>query len=142
MTQCLVNHHITGHLLFFLLSTEWVKTCPVTDNPTTCEICDVICFPYTKNMSAAEIHCELCAVVYGQIIMCDGTVRQWCRMFKDQQANKCSRWRAKWLAICTEWWSYSNCWPNNLWKMAPHNFRTLVWISTKFTHCSLRDYHS
>jgi hypothetical protein len=33
-------------------------------------------------MSATEIHRELCAV-YGQNIMSEGTVRQWCRMFKD-----------------------------------------------------------
>jgi hypothetical protein len=34
-------------------------------------------------MSAEEIHCELCTVVYGQDVMSEGTVRQWCRMFKD-----------------------------------------------------------
>jgi hypothetical protein len=35
-------------------------------------------------MGAAEIHCELC-VVYGQNVMSEGSVRQWCRMFKDGQ---------------------------------------------------------
>jgi hypothetical protein len=29
-------------------------------------------------------------VVYGQNVMSEGTVRQWCRMFKDGWANKCS----------------------------------------------------
>jgi hypothetical protein len=37
-------------------------------------------------MSAAEIHCELCAV-YGQNVMSEGTVRQWCRMIKDGRTN-------------------------------------------------------
>jgi hypothetical protein len=60
--------------------------CPVIDNPTSCEICAVICFLHAKSMSIAEIHCELC-VVYGQNVMSEGTVRQWCRMFKDGYAN-------------------------------------------------------
>jgi hypothetical protein len=37
-------------------------------------------------MSASEIHCELC-VVYGQNVMSEGTVRQWCIMFKDGWTN-------------------------------------------------------
>jgi hypothetical protein len=63
---------------------------PVIDNPASCEIHAVICFLRTKNMSAVEIHCELCAV-YGQNVMNKGTVRQWYRMFKDGQANQCSQ---------------------------------------------------
>jgi transposase len=38
-------------------------------------------------MSAAEIHLKLCTVVYGQNVMSEGTVRQWCRMFKDGPKN-------------------------------------------------------
>jgi transposase len=34
-------------------------------------------------MSVMEIHHELCAAVYGQSVMSEGTVRQWCRMFED-----------------------------------------------------------
>jgi hypothetical protein len=48
--------------------------CFVINNPTSCEICAVIHFLHGKNMSAAEIHCELCAV-YGQNVMNEGTVR-------------------------------------------------------------------
>jgi hypothetical protein len=59
--------------------------CPVIDNPTSCEIRAVICFLHTKNMSAEEIHHELCAAVYGQNVMSKGTVRWWCRMFKDAE---------------------------------------------------------
>jgi hypothetical protein len=57
--------------------------CPVIDNSTCCEIRAVIPFLHAKNMSAEKIHRELCAMVYGQNVMSEGTVRQWCRMFKD-----------------------------------------------------------
>jgi hypothetical protein len=56
--------------------------CPVIDNAASCESHAVICFLHTKNMSAVEIQLELCAV-YGQNVMSEGTVRQWCRIFKD-----------------------------------------------------------
>jgi hypothetical protein len=64
--------------------------CPVIDNPVSCEICTVIHFLHAKNMSVVEIYRELW-VVYGQNVMCEGTARQWCRMFQDGWANKCSR---------------------------------------------------
>jgi hypothetical protein len=57
--------------------------CPVIDNPTSCKIYAVIGFLHAKNMSAAEIHHELCAVC-GQNVMSEGTVRQWCKIFKDR----------------------------------------------------------
>jgi hypothetical protein len=38
-------------------------------------------------MSAAKIHLELRATVYGQNVMREGTVRQWCGMFKDVLIN-------------------------------------------------------
>jgi hypothetical protein len=60
--------------------------CPVINNLASCEIHIVIRFLHTKNMSAAEIHCELYAV-YDQNVMNEGTVRQWCRMFKAGQRN-------------------------------------------------------
>jgi hypothetical protein len=65
-------------------------TCPAIDNPASCEISHVIRFLHANNMSAAEIHRELCAV-YSKNVMSEGTVRQWCRMFKDGLSNKCSR---------------------------------------------------
>jgi hypothetical protein len=61
-----------------------------TDNPTIIEIHAVIDILHTKNTSAVEIHCELCAV-YDQNVMSEGTIRQWCRIFKDGLANRCSR---------------------------------------------------
>jgi hypothetical protein len=61
--------------------------CPAIDSPTSCEICAVIIhFLHTKNMSAAEIHHGL-SMVYGQNVMSEGTVRQWCRLFKDGRTN-------------------------------------------------------
>jgi uncharacterized protein involved in tellurium resistance len=61
--------------------------CPAIANPASCEISTVIHFLHTKNMSAAEIHRELCAVVYIQNVMNEATVRQWCRIFKAGRTN-------------------------------------------------------
>jgi hypothetical protein len=44
------------------------------DNPASCEIRTFIRFLHAKNMSAAEIHRALCAAVYGQSVMSEGTV--------------------------------------------------------------------
>jgi hypothetical protein len=60
--------------------------CPERENPASSEICAVIRFLHAKNMSAAEIHLELCTV-YGQNVMSERTLRQWCGMFKDGQTN-------------------------------------------------------
>jgi hypothetical protein len=48
--------------------------CPAIDNPTSCEIRAVTHFLHTKNMSAEEIHHELCTV-YSQNVMSEGSVR-------------------------------------------------------------------
>jgi hypothetical protein len=55
-------------------------TCPLIDNPTSCEIHTVIRFLRAKNMIVEEIHRELCSV-YGQNVMSERIVRQRCRMF-------------------------------------------------------------
>jgi hypothetical protein len=60
--------------------------CPAIDNPASCEIHAVIHFLHSKNMSAVEIHHELCAIC-GQNVMSEGIVRPWCGMFKDGQTN-------------------------------------------------------
>jgi hypothetical protein len=57
--------------------------CSAIDNPANCKICALTRFFHAKDMSAAEIHLELCAVVCSQNVMSEGTVRQWCSMFKD-----------------------------------------------------------
>jgi hypothetical protein len=61
--------------------------CPTTDNFTSCEISTVNRFRRAKIMSTAKIHREL-HVVYDQNVMSEGTVRQWCGMFKDEQTNE------------------------------------------------------
>jgi hypothetical protein len=75
-THYFVNHHIRGHLVLVLVSTECGMMCPETVNLTSCEIHAVILFRHAKNMSAAEIHCVLCMAVYGQNVMSKGTVRE------------------------------------------------------------------
>jgi hypothetical protein len=55
--------------------------CAVIDNSTSCEIRTVISFLHAKSMTAVEIHPELCTL-YGQNVMSEETVRQWCRMFQ------------------------------------------------------------
>jgi hypothetical protein len=51
--------------------------CPAIDNPDSCEIRTVIPFLHAKNTCAEETHRELCAV-YSQIVISEGTVKQWC----------------------------------------------------------------
>jgi hypothetical protein len=82
MTHFLVNHPIIGHL------TPQSLKCRAIDNPTSCKIHAVTHVLHTKNMSAAEIHCEICTV-YGQNVTIEGTVRQWCRNVQ-RWVNKCS----------------------------------------------------
>jgi hypothetical protein len=65
--------------------------CPAIDNPVSCEIRSVVRFLRSKNMSAAEIHRELCAV-YGQNVMSEVIVE--C----SKTDEKYSQWKAKWSA--------------------------------------------
>jgi hypothetical protein len=55
---------------------------PAIDNPASCEICAVICFSHAKNMSAPQIHCELCAV-YSQNVMSEGPTKNGAACSKD-----------------------------------------------------------
>jgi hypothetical protein len=79
MTHCPVNHHATDHLVFglvlnvvslYLRFAEWYASTRCVRITLTGE-----------NREAVEIHCER------QNIMSEGTVRQWCTMLKDGQAN-------------------------------------------------------
>jgi hypothetical protein len=45
-----------------------------------------------------EIHCELCTV-YCQNVMSEGTVRQWCRMFKDGLRNVHNEEGSDWPSV-------------------------------------------
>jgi hypothetical protein len=63
----------------------------------------VICFHCAINMSAAEIHHELCVAVYGQNAIGGGALKKWCRMFKDWLTNVHVEEQIVLLAICSEW---------------------------------------
>jgi hypothetical protein len=54
--------------------------CAAMDNPASYEI-------HAKKLSAAEINLESCATAYGQNIMSETPIRQWCRMFEDWRTN-------------------------------------------------------
>jgi hypothetical protein len=76
--------------------------CPANDNLTSCKISTVNRLLHAENMCAAKIHCELCTV-YNQNVMSEGTVRQWCGMFKDEQTNEqLFMMKSKCSAICNE----------------------------------------
>jgi transposase len=70
--------------------------------PASCEIRFVIDCLHAQYLSAAEIRHELCTV-YGQNVMSEGTVRQWCRMFKDGRTNVHDEERSGRPAIYSEW---------------------------------------
>jgi cytochrome c-type biogenesis protein CcmH/NrfF len=50
--------------------------------PTSCEVRAVIRFLHAEGQSAAEIHHRLCRV-FGDNVMIDSCVREWCRKFLD-----------------------------------------------------------
>jgi hypothetical protein len=86
MTHCLVNHHITDHLVFVLVSVVCVMMCPVADNPAAANSHNF--FLHNKIMSTTKIHCELWTVVHGQTVIHEWTVEGGnCRMFEDRQTS-------------------------------------------------------
>ena len=50
--------------------------------PASCEVHAVICFLQAEGQSAAEINCQLYRV-YGDNVMSDSCVTEWCRKFRD-----------------------------------------------------------
>jgi hypothetical protein len=76
--------------------------CPAIDNPRQLRNCAVIRFLHAKNMSAAESHRELCTADYGQNVMSEGTVRQWCRMFKGGGTNVHDGEQSGWPSIVSD----------------------------------------
>jgi hypothetical protein len=76
-------------------------TCPAIDNLASCEIHAVVGFLHAKNVSVAEIHLELWAV-YGQNIVNEGNVRQWCKMVEDGRRDFHDEGRIGRPAICIE----------------------------------------
>jgi hypothetical protein len=50
--------------------------------PARCEVHDLIRFLHAEGQSVAEIHRRLCRV-YGDNIMSDSCVKEWCRKFRE-----------------------------------------------------------
>jgi transposase len=56
------------------------------DAPAKCELRSVIRFLQAEGRSAAEIHRRM-SKVYGENFMSDGSVREWCRKFKEGRTD-------------------------------------------------------
>jgi len=56
------------------------------DAPAKCELRSVIRFLQAEGHSAAEIYRRM-SKVYGENFMSDGSVREWCRKFKEGQTD-------------------------------------------------------
>ena len=59
---------------------------PLINSYAKCEVRSVIRFLTAKGLTAAEIHRQL-TEVYGESVMSEGKVRQWCRSFKEGRSN-------------------------------------------------------
>jgi len=56
------------------------------ENPASCEVLSVIRFLLVENHKPIEIHRQLCKM-YGNKVMSEGGVRQWCIIFKNGRTN-------------------------------------------------------
>ena len=56
------------------------------ENPTAFEMRSVICFLNAKNMTLAEILCQLCDV-YGEHVMSSSMVWRWVKLFNEGRKN-------------------------------------------------------
>jgi transposase len=54
--------------------------------PTSCEVRAVIRFLHAEGQSTAQIHRRLYRV-YGDNVMSDSCVREWCRKFRDERTD-------------------------------------------------------
>jgi len=60
--------------------------CAAIENPASCEVRSVISFLLVENHKPIEIHRKLCKA-YGNEVMSEGGVRQWCIIFKNGRTN-------------------------------------------------------
>ena len=60
--------------------------CAAIENPASCEMLSVIRFLLVENHKPIEIHRQLCKV-YGNEVMSEGGVMQWCIVFKNGRTN-------------------------------------------------------
>jgi hypothetical protein len=54
----------------------------IITTPASCEVRAVIRYLHAEGQSTVEIHRRLCRV-YGDNVMSDSCVREWCRKFRD-----------------------------------------------------------
>jgi len=54
--------------------------------PASCEVRAVIRFLHAEGQSAAKIYRRLCHL-YGDNVMSDSSVREWCRKFRDGRTD-------------------------------------------------------
>jgi transposase len=54
--------------------------------PASCKVRAVIHFLHTEGQSAAKVHHQLCRV-YGDNVMSNSCVREWCRKFRDGRTD-------------------------------------------------------
>lgn len=60
--------------------------CAAIENPASCEVRSVIRFLWAKKLKPIEIYRQLCEV-YGNNVISEGGVRQWCIRFKNGRSN-------------------------------------------------------
>ena len=60
--------------------------CAAIENPASCKVRSVIRFLLVENHKPIEIHRQLCKM-YGNEVMSEGRVRQWCIVFKNGRTN-------------------------------------------------------
>ena len=71
------------------------------ENPASREVRSVIRSLLVENHKTIEIHRQLCKV-YGNDVMSEGGVRQWCIMFKNGRNNFHNEERSGRLTIVTD----------------------------------------
>jgi hypothetical protein len=97
--------------------------------PASCKVRAVICFLHAKGQSVAEIHHRLCRV-YGDNVMSDNCVREWCRKYRDRCTDMHDEGDLK---NDTQLWLMNSFKKStNAWKTSFHDIKTFWRISTKF----------
>jgi hypothetical protein len=124
----------TGHSALDLVSTECIIMYPPVDDPICCEV-RVVSFLHTGVTGAAEIHCKLRAAACSQNVMCEGKVKEECRMFRD-----CWNYRSEELSggssvvTCSDLVQIGD---QSICERQFHNARTSVRIFTNLAHSTL-----
>jgi hypothetical protein len=101
MTHCLANHQVAGHLMFLFVSTRRDITCSTIHNPPAVKF-SLLAFYTLQIRVLLKSIVNYASAVHGQNISSDGTVRHWCRMFKDRLTNVLGEKTSRRPAICSE----------------------------------------